>query len=116
MSSVSLASLRFLIIDDEAFMRTFLSKILTGLGARDITACADGKTALERIAAGIDVILCDLNMPEMDGVEFLRHLADATFGGALILVSGEDPRVLSTAEKLARAHSLTVLGAVAKPR
>jgi EAL domain-containing protein (putative c-di-GMP-specific phosphodiesterase class I) len=54
-------------------------------------------------------------MPEMDGVELVRHLVRIGYAGSLVLVSGEDDRILQTAEKLAKAHRLRVLGALHKP-
>jgi EAL domain-containing protein (putative c-di-GMP-specific phosphodiesterase class I) len=51
----------------------------------------------------------------MDGVEFLRRVADLGFRGAVVLMSGEDPQVLRVSEGLARARNLTVLGALEKP-
>jgi EAL domain-containing protein (putative c-di-GMP-specific phosphodiesterase class I) len=54
-------------------------------------------------------------MPHMDGVEFVRHLVDRAYTGGLILVSGEDERVLQSVEKLVRAHKIAVLGRVSKP-
>lgn len=106
----------YLIVDDEAFMRTLISRILKSLGAETIADCEDGQSALDNLKSKpADVVLCDLNMPGMDGVEFLRHLTGTDFNGAVILVSGEDPRVLDTARNLAEAHDLTVLGALSKP-
>ena len=54
-------------------------------------------------------------MPEMDGVEFLRHLVDREFRGGIALISGEDKRILQTAVQLGRAHKLNILGALSKP-
>jgi len=54
-------------------------------------------------------------MPEMDGIEFLRHLAKTSFDGFIVLVSGEGERILKSAEKLAAEHQLNILGVVSKP-
>jgi EAL domain-containing protein (putative c-di-GMP-specific phosphodiesterase class I) len=51
----------------------------------------------------------------MDGVEFVRHLVERHYSGGLILVSGEDERVLQSVEKLVRAHQIAVLGCISKP-
>ena len=61
------------------------------------------------------MIFLDLNMPGMDGVEFIRRLVDIRYTSALVLVSGEDERILDTSVRLARAHHLNVLGHVNKP-
>ena len=45
----------------------------------------------------------------------VRHLGEMQYRGALVLISGEDERILRTAERLARAHGLQVVGALHKP-
>lgn len=54
-------------------------------------------------------------MPDMDGIEFVRYLVDRDYHGKLILVSGEDERMLRTAEKLVHAHKIPMLGYLHKP-
>lgn len=54
-------------------------------------------------------------MPDMDGIEFIRQLAHLGYRGVLVLVSGEDERILQSAERLARAHRLRVAGTLFKP-
>jgi len=111
-----LSSLCVLVVDDKQFSRTMVATALNSIGVENITSAADGQEALISLeAASADLVICDLNMPEMDGIEFLRHLAEAGFKGGVVLVSGEDRRILDTAESLAGAHNLNVLGAVEKP-
>lgn len=109
--------MRILLIDDEAFALELLVHQLGSLGFRDLTPVSGGAEALALIAAGarFDVILTDLQMPGMDGVEFVRALTQHDYDGELVLVSGEDKRILKTAEQLARAHGLRVLGRLMKP-
>lgn len=109
--------MRFLVVDDETFMRSMIKRVLGTIAMTDVNTAAHGLEALDLIDAGDvpDVVLCDLNMPEMDGVEFLRHLAGRQYHGGIILVSGEDRRILMTAESLARVHELNVLGSISKP-
>ena len=70
---------------------------------------------LEIAAGSIGLVFCDLQMPDVDGVEFVRYLVQSDFKGGLVLVSGEDQRILQTAEKVARGRNLNVLGALQKP-
>lgn len=106
-----------LVIDDEAFVRKLLAHLLGRLGVSNVLACDSGTAALRLLDERNDIhtIFCDLQMPEMDGVEFIRHLVDKNFSGSLVLVSGEDERILHTAGRLARAHRLDVLGEIRKP-
>jgi len=74
--------------------------------------------ALELLAAevaGFDVLFVDLNMPDMDGVEPLRLPAGHRHRGGLVLISGEDQRILGSVASLARAHRLRMLGPLRKP-
>jgi len=60
-------------------------------------------------------VILDLNMPEMDGIEFLNILASLDEKPALILFSGEDQRLLEVAEDLARDLGVNVVGTISKP-
>ena len=109
---------KLLVLDDEPFMLKLLEKMLKDLGYPNVSVCQDGNKALEQVAdpdRNPDLILLDLNMPEMDGIEFVRKLATQGFKGGLVLVSGEDSRILRTVEKLIRAHNISVIGRLKKP-
>jgi EAL domain-containing protein (putative c-di-GMP-specific phosphodiesterase class I)/CheY-like chemotaxis protein len=111
-------SLGVLAIDDDTFMLNLIGVALKGLGVDTIKCASTGASALEALTNSpeqIDLLICDLNMPGMDGIEFLRHLAEREFRGSVALISGEDPRILKTAETLARAHDLNLLGTFSKP-
>ncbi len=114
--TASLSDLKVLIVDDNKFMINLVKRILDKLEIAAPLEANDGASALERLdEAAVDVIVCDLNMPGMDGIEFLRHLAGREAYPAVILLSGEDKSVLNTAAQLGQAHGLRVLGAVPKP-
>jgi len=111
-------AIKILILDDEPLMHKLLARMLANMGYTSVVTCDNGHTALEMIDSPNDapnLILLDLNMPEMDGLEFVRHLVERHYIGSLILVSGEDERMQQAAEKLARAHKITVLGHLHKP-
>jgi EAL domain-containing protein (putative c-di-GMP-specific phosphodiesterase class I)/FixJ family two-component response regulator len=109
--------IKFLVVDDDEFMLKIIARGLHAMGHNQVLTCSSGAEGLALIAGGAapDVILCDLNMPGMDGVEFLRRLADAPYIGSIVVISGEDKRILATAEHLARAHRLAILGHLEKP-
>ena len=111
-------SIKLLLIDDDYIMHRMTTVMLNDLGISDVFNAMSGPAALEILEQNggcIDVVICDLNMPEMDGVEFIRHLAQRKYAGSLILSSGEDLRILKTVEKLAIEHDLHVLGVLEKP-
>jgi EAL domain-containing protein (putative c-di-GMP-specific phosphodiesterase class I)/DNA-binding NarL/FixJ family response regulator len=110
--------LRILVLDDELLMLKLHAQMLAHLGFKSVMTAQSGAEALETIDAErnpIDLILLDLSMPGMDGLEFIRRLVDRKFEGRLVLVSGEDERVLRTVEKLAEAHHIRVMGHLGKP-
>ncbi len=112
------SALKILVLDDESFMLKLLNHMLVKLGFSSVTIFDNGRGALAWIDcpnSPPDLILLDLNMPEMDGVEFVRHLVERNYVGSLILVSGEDERMLQSAEKLVQAHKISVLGHLHKP-
>lgn len=111
-------NLKVLVIDDEKFTLNMAARLLKGCGLENISTASNGDEALQLLeteCVDCNLILCDLNMPGMDGVELLRHLAERSCSADIILVSGEDERLLKSAVDLASAHSLNVLGSIQKP-
>ncbi|WP_206998909.1 EAL domain-containing response regulator [Trinickia mobilis] len=109
---------KVLIVDDEPFALKLLSRQLNQLGFEEVFSCQRAQEALAMLEDGgesIDLVCSDLQMPEMDGVEFVRLLARARYEGNLMLVSGENPQLLKSAERLASAQGLRVLGSLTKP-
>ena len=112
------AGLGVLLIDDDAFVREQVTNMLHRLGVGRVRQAANGVEALadlETHAGETDIVLCDLNMPSMDGLEFIRHFAARKDKIDIAFISGEDSRMLSSAQELARAQGLHVLGVAVKP-
>lgn len=107
-----------LLIDDDPFYSQLAVEVLNNLGFDEVSVANDGNTGLNRLTGrGLhyDVVICDLNMPEMNGVEFIRHASQTGFDGGIILLSGENKRMLETAYGVAKTHDANILGAMAKP-
>jgi EAL domain-containing protein (putative c-di-GMP-specific phosphodiesterase class I)/FixJ family two-component response regulator len=107
-----------LVVDDDPFVCKWFVRQLNGLGYGEVTACESARDAMSILHAAngsFDLVFCDLQMPDIDGVEFVRYLVKSNFKGGLVLISGEDQRILQTAEKLAQGRNLKVLGALRKP-
>lgn len=107
-----------LIVDDEEFMRDFLCAVSAKVGIGNSISASSGQETLDIILARaepFDFVFCDLQMPEMDGIELIRHLADSDYRGGVVLVSGEDQRILETAHGIAEVRGLKLIGSLTKP-
>ena len=109
--------MRVLVLDDDPFMLKLMTRMLNDQGFAQVTTCISGRLALEVIdrTGAPDLLFCDLNLPEMDGIEFIRELVARRFTGRVVLISGVDERVLQTAERLVAAHRIALLGHLTKP-
>ena len=111
-------AVKIALLDDEPFTLALLGHQLDQLGYSVAAAHTRGREALDALDAGAvppDVILLDLNMPEMDGLEFIRHLVERRYAGYLVLLTAENDRKLQAAAALVRAHQIKVLGQLHKP-
>lgn len=108
---------RVLLLDDDPFMLAMQSRMLSSMGYPTIVSVGSAAVALQRLRMdpqAVDVILCDLNMPGMDGIEFLQKLTATPFRGNVILLSGEGLRIMHTVQRLL-GNQLVILGALEKP-
>jgi len=107
-----------LVVDDDHFMLKTLDVLPTQIGVSNILTSDNAQDALKHIANQnnrIDIIISDLNMPGMDGIQLLRHLGGLGVPIGIILVSGEDPRLVQSVRTLGEAFDLKVLGTLGKP-
>ena len=104
------------IIEDEQHTANLLGDIVKLMGYKaNIYTQAQDFFATNKQFQENSIIILDLNMPEMDGIEVIRRLAKVANAPALILVSGYDQGVLHSAEQLAQAHALSVIASLTKP-
>lgn len=67
--------MRFLVVDDSSTMRRIIINTLNKLGHQDIVEAANGREGIDRLTDGpVDLVITDWNMPEMNGIEFIRSL------------------------------------------
>jgi CheY-like chemotaxis protein len=107
-----------LIVDDDSFSQKLFTAILAKLGVSDVHTANNGRVGLRTLAhlpRPPDVLICDVFMPDMDGIEFLAELSKTGFQGGIVLVSGQDISIMDIAQQVALANGLQVLGAYTKP-
>ena len=107
-----------LVVDDDAFQRALLRELLAELGVGTVLLAGDGAggaAAYDAARPRPDAVICDLCMPGEDGFALLDALAARRFGGGLILMSGQETRLLQSARLMAQFHQLQLLAALPKP-
>ena len=116
---MTIRDLHFLVVEDDDFQRQLTVQMLHSLGVTAVSESSDGRQALELIrdlnSRPVDITLCDLKMPEMDGMEFMRHLAQEGHKGAIVITSALDGKLLSSVARMARMYGIRLLGTIEKP-
>jgi len=107
-----------LVADDESSIRLHTRLLLRGIGVGRVELAADGREALgliEEHGAAIDLLILDVMMPGMDGVELMKQLNTSKFAGGVILMSASTAEVREMASLYAKSLGLHLLGMVKKP-
>ncbi|HEV2232212.1 MAG TPA: sigma-54 dependent transcriptional regulator [Terriglobia bacterium] len=103
-------SAKILVVDDEVNERTGLAELLTGWGYQTEMA-ADGEEALEKIAAfNPEVVISDLRMPRMGGMDLLKRLHEENPAASFIILTGQ-----GTIEEAVEATKLGAYNFLEKP-
>jgi DNA-binding NtrC family response regulator len=101
---------RILVAEDEANLRMVLQKELERHGYR-VQVAPDGEAALRRLEeSNVDVLLCDINMPRMDGMELLRRVHERPNPPEVIMLTGQ-----ATVETAVEAMKLGAYDYLTKP-
>ena len=109
----ALSELYVLVVDDTVVYRRILQKVVDEIAnAKVVGVAANGRIALERLdALEVDIVLLDVEMPEMDGIEALQEIRRRWPGIGVVLFSGADKR---SADLTMRALELGALDFVPK--
>ena len=106
---------RVLVIDDDPSVAAVIGRIVRRSGY-DVIVTADPADFRQRVRSwSPGIIILDLGMPETDGIELLRYLADEQVKARILIVSGFDRKVLEAAQRLGAARGLDMAGVLTKP-
>jgi EAL domain-containing protein (putative c-di-GMP-specific phosphodiesterase class I)/CheY-like chemotaxis protein len=115
---MEVSKFNFLVVEDHDFQRRVLVRILENLGAQTVYQATDGLSALEILqdpARPVDIVISDLDMPGMDGMEFVRNLGETGVNVSIILASALDRKLLASIQTMSEAYGINLLGVIEKP-
>lgn len=109
--------MHLLVVDDDSFYRKMLCRQLLAAGVERVTEAENGTEALSIFhdEAGFDLAIIDVLMPDMDGIELIRHLSGTKSCPPIVLISGMELSVLKATVSMALARRLTIVDALTKP-
>ncbi len=117
MSDTDFGTVKVMVIDNEAFARKFVTRLLEAIGIGQVYTAVSGADALAQLAepyTDIDLVICDIEMPEMTGYEFVRQVRYGTVPRfkdvPILILTGQ-----ATEKNVQRAHTHKINGFVTKP-
>jgi EAL domain-containing protein (putative c-di-GMP-specific phosphodiesterase class I)/FixJ family two-component response regulator len=105
---------RLLVLDDDPDVCAFVAQAAASVGY-EATSATDFDEFQAKLTPDVCLIVLDLMMPDVDGIQVLRYLSDQRYQSEIILISGYDKKVLMVAAQLARALALNVRASIQKP-
>lgn len=111
-----ISDLSILIADDSLTQRLYAKELCKDLSVTQLYDAANGVDALVILQDyAVDIVLVDLEMPVMDGVELIRAIALNKFASNVIILSAKDPILIASVGTMAEADGLHGLGTFQKP-
>jgi len=102
------------IVDDDAALAELYSNVAESVGMK-ITRYSNGNDFVHSALDRMQIVLLDLMMPQMDGIQVLHRLAKSEFKYPIILLSGYDEGALKLARDFATKNQLNVISTLTKP-
>lgn len=112
------SALNVLLIDDDTFTLEIINSMLQDLGVKNIAMAENGNQAVDifkKMTSKPNLIICDIYMPDMDGVEVAIFMAQEHYVGGIIFLTGNDPLMLHATEKLSESKGLNLIDVIEKP-
>ena len=106
---------RLLVVDDEPGIVDYVTAVASKVGYAAAGAASGAEFLRLFESFRPSMILLDLQLPDMDGVELLRSLVARGCQSNIVLMSGSDERVLATAHELGASQGLVMSGMLTKP-
>jgi EAL domain-containing protein (putative c-di-GMP-specific phosphodiesterase class I)/DNA-binding NarL/FixJ family response regulator len=111
--------LKILVVEDDDFQRAIIVKMLYSLEITSVLEASNGEQALDIIKSqkekSINIIITDLKMPKMDGIELLRSINTHKQESEVIILSGMDRKLLAAAGQISKLNDIKLLGTIEKP-
>lgn len=106
---------KLLVMDDDESICSLVRRVAEG-ERFDVETCTEAHTFIERFRkTAPSIVMLDLNMPGIDGIELLRQLAEIGTDAHIYLMSGLETRILNTAQELGDSLGLNVRESIHKP-
>ena len=107
--------MRLVVLDDDESITDFIATVARECGWEAETATEELAFRTLVRAMPPDAILLDLQLGETDGIEQLHFLHSVSYGGAIVLMSGFDARVLASAQHIGESLGLRIAALIEKP-
>ena len=106
--------LKLLVVDDETDYGEFVADVAESMNF-DAVFTDNPKEFLTLYKSDLNIIVLDIFMPNIDGIELLRFLSESKSNASIIFMSGKDKGVLNSAQEIAVEQGMNVLGVLSKP-